>query len=142
MLTVAAAPLRIPKALTIGCGMRSAGWLMLKLVRDLSVWAPQYLSAGTWTSPKASVSALVSAILYVDAVKFLWVMMLAVIALGAKAKECCADLEVKLERAREGYETFIHAEVTRPAAPEVALAERDASIVTVCAVQLFSREKG
>ena len=58
-------------------------------------------------------------------------MKLGEIALGARAEGCCADLEVRLERAREGYETFIHAEVTRPAAPEVALAERDASIVAV-----------
>ena len=38
---------------------------MLKLPRDRSVWAPQYLSAGTWTSPKASLSALVLAAILV-----------------------------------------------------------------------------
>lgn len=42
--------------------MRSCGWLILKFSRDRSVCAPQYLSAGTSTSPNASVSALVSAI--------------------------------------------------------------------------------
>lgn len=35
MFTVAAAPLRIPKALTMGGGIRSCGWLISKLVRDL-----------------------------------------------------------------------------------------------------------
>ncbi len=39
----------------------------MKFSNDLSVCAPQYLSAGTRTSPKASVSALVSAILFVVA---------------------------------------------------------------------------
>ncbi len=65
MLTVAAAPLRIPKALTMGGGMRSWGWLMRKFSRDRSVWAPQYLSPGTWISPKASLSVRVEAILKV-----------------------------------------------------------------------------
>lgn len=69
MLTVAAAPLRMPKALTMGGGMRSCGWLILKFSSERSVCAPQYLSAATCTSPKASVSALVSAILEVDAWK-------------------------------------------------------------------------
>ena len=98
------------------------------------------MSAGTWTSPKASVSALVSAILYVDAVKFLRAMKLGEKALGARAEEYCADFAVKLERARaeEGYETFI-AEVTRPAAPAVALAERDASIAAVLLEKLCWR---
>lgn len=41
MLTVAAAPLRMPKALTMGGGMRSWGWFILKFSSDLSVWAPQ-----------------------------------------------------------------------------------------------------
>ena len=59
MFTVAAAPFKMPKALTIGGGMRSWGWLMRKLDKDRSVWAPQYLSAGTWISPKASLSVLV-----------------------------------------------------------------------------------
>lgn len=35
MFTVAAAPLRMPKALTIGGGMRSWGWLILKFESDL-----------------------------------------------------------------------------------------------------------
>lgn len=35
MFTVAAAPFRIPKALTTGSGMRSWGWLMSKLPREL-----------------------------------------------------------------------------------------------------------
>lgn len=43
--------------------MRSWGWLIRKFSRDRSVWAPQYLSAGTWISPKASLSVLVAAIL-------------------------------------------------------------------------------
>lgn len=60
MLTVAAAPLRIPKALMIGGGMRSWGWLMRKFSSERSVCAPQYLSAGTWISPKASLSVRVS----------------------------------------------------------------------------------
>jgi hypothetical protein len=37
MLTVAAAPFKMPKALTIGGGMRSCGWLILKFSRDRSV---------------------------------------------------------------------------------------------------------
>jgi hypothetical protein len=61
MFTVAAAPLRMPKALMMGGGMRSWGWLMRKFSSDRSVCAPQYLSAGTWISPKASVSARVAA---------------------------------------------------------------------------------
>ena len=72
MLTVAAAPFRIPNALTIGGGIRSCGWLILKFSRERSVWAPQYLSAGTWTSPKASVSALVSAMERAVQVKYLY----------------------------------------------------------------------
>ena len=60
MFTVAAAPLRIPKALIIGGGMRSCGWLMRKFSSERSVCAPQYLSAGTWISPKASLSVRVS----------------------------------------------------------------------------------
>lgn len=35
MLTVAAAPLRIPNALTMGAGIRSWGWLILKLPSEL-----------------------------------------------------------------------------------------------------------
>jgi len=31
----------------------------LKFSNDRSVWAPQYLSEGTWSSPKASLSVLV-----------------------------------------------------------------------------------
>jgi hypothetical protein len=61
MLTVAAAPFRMPKAFTIGGGMRSCGWLILKFSRERSVWAPQYLSAGTLISPKASLSVRVDA---------------------------------------------------------------------------------
>lgn len=60
MFTTAAAPLRIPNARMMGGGMRSWGWLILKLERDRSVCAPQYLSAGTWTGPKASVSVRVA----------------------------------------------------------------------------------
>ena len=52
--------------------MRSCGWLILKFSNDRSVCAPQYLSAGTCTSPNASVSARVAAILYAVAWKFLW----------------------------------------------------------------------
>lgn len=55
--------MRIPKAFTMGKGIRSCGWLMRKLDSDLSVCAPQYLSAATWISPKASDSLLVAAIL-------------------------------------------------------------------------------
>jgi hypothetical protein len=76
MFTVAAAPLRIPKALMIGGGMRSWGWLMRKFSRERSVCAPQYLSAGTWISPKASLSVLVSAILAGDVDRYLWVVVL------------------------------------------------------------------
>ena len=53
----------------MGGGIRSWGWLILKFSNDRSVCAPQYLSAGTWTSPKASVSALVSAIVFAVAWK-------------------------------------------------------------------------
>jgi hypothetical protein len=65
MLTVAAAPLRMPKARTMGGGMRSWGWLILKFSSERSVWAPQYLSEGTWISPKASLSVRVLAMLLV-----------------------------------------------------------------------------
>ena len=41
MFTVAAAPLRMPKARTTGGGMRSCGWLILKFSNDRSVCAPQ-----------------------------------------------------------------------------------------------------
>ena len=56
MFTVAAAPFKMPKALTMGGGMRSCGWLILKFSNDRSVCAPQYLSSCTWISPKASLS--------------------------------------------------------------------------------------
>lgn len=72
--------------------------------------------------------------------KFLRVMKLVERALGAKAEEYCVDFAVKLERVRaeEVCETFI-AEVTRPAAPAVALAERDASIAAVLLEKLCWR---
>lgn len=54
--------------------MRSWGWLIRKFSRERSVWAPQYLSEGTWTSPKASVSVLVAAIVIDEAWKYLWVV--------------------------------------------------------------------
>lgn len=57
----------MPKARTMGGGMRSCGWLILKFSSDRSVCAPQYLSDGTWISPKASVSVRVEAILLVNA---------------------------------------------------------------------------
>ncbi len=60
MFTVAAAPFRMPNALTMGGGMRSCGWLMRKFSRERSVCAPQYRSAATCTAPKASVSVLVA----------------------------------------------------------------------------------
>lgn len=66
MLTVAAAPFRMPNALTMGGGMRSWGWFILKFSSDRSVCAPQYLSAGTWISPNASLSVRVEAMLRVD----------------------------------------------------------------------------
>lgn len=65
MLTVAAAPLRTPKARTTPSGILSFGRLMLKLPKDLCVCAPQYLSDWTSIGPKASVSVLVLAILMV-----------------------------------------------------------------------------
>lgn len=74
MFTVAAAPFRIPNALMMGGGIRSWGWLMRKFSRDRSVWAPQYLSPGTWISPKASLSVLVAAILVDEAWKNLAVL--------------------------------------------------------------------
>lgn len=75
-----------------------------------------------------------------DDVKFLRAMKLGVTALGVRAEEHCADFAVKLERVRteEGYETFI-AKVTRPAAPAVAPAERDASIAVVLLEKLCWR---
>jgi len=72
MLTVAAAPLRMPKARTMGGGMRSWGWLILKFSSERSVCAPQYLSDGTWISPKASLSVRVLAILVVTLNWRLW----------------------------------------------------------------------
>src|SRR5437016_1061616 len=73
MLTVAAAPFKMPNALMMGGGMRSWGWLMRKFSSERSVWAPQYLSAGTWISPKASLSVLVlAAILVALPWKYLW----------------------------------------------------------------------
>ena len=72
-LTLAAAPFRMPKALTMGGGMRSWGWLMREFSSERSVWAPQYLSAGTLISPKASLSVLVlAAILTEPTWKYLW----------------------------------------------------------------------
>lgn len=59
MLTVAAAPFRMPNARTTGGGIRSCGWLILKFSNDRSVCAPQYLFAGTWMGPKASDSVRV-----------------------------------------------------------------------------------
>jgi hypothetical protein len=50
--------------------MRSCGWLILKFSSDRSVWAPQYLSDCTWTSPKASLSVRV--LTMVRAVKLNW----------------------------------------------------------------------
>jgi len=80
MFTVAAAPFRMPKALTMGGGIRSWGWLMRKFSRERSVWAPQYLSAATWTSPKASLSVLVVvAILAVLAWKYLCCLRLVLV---------------------------------------------------------------
>lgn len=61
MFTFAAAPLRMPNARTMGGGMRSCGWLILKFSSDRSVCAPQYLSLGTWIWPKASLSVRVAA---------------------------------------------------------------------------------
>lgn len=72
MLTVAAAPFKMPKARTMGGGMRSWGWLILKFSSERSVWAPQYLSAGTWISPKASDSALVLAMVEVTLNRRVW----------------------------------------------------------------------
>jgi len=68
MFTVAAAPFRIPNARTIGGGIRSCGWLILKFSRDLSVCAPQYLSDGTFISPKASLSVRIE-----EAIAAVWV---------------------------------------------------------------------
>ena len=45
--------------------MRSWGWLILKFSSERSVWAPQYLSLGTWSSPKASLSVRVLAMVEV-----------------------------------------------------------------------------
>ncbi len=63
-----------------------------------------------------------------EAVKFLRVVKLGAKALGATVEEYWEDLAMRLEIEREGFEDF-RALVTRPAAPEVALAERDASIL-------------
>jgi len=41
----------------------------LKFSNDRSVWAPQYLSEGTWSSPKASLSVLVEEDILVDWLK-------------------------------------------------------------------------
>lgn len=82
MLTVAAAPLRMPKARTMGGGMRSWGWLMRKFSSERSVWAPQYLSAGTWTSPKASLSVRVAAAMLLAVV---WMPLL---AMERRARVC------------------------------------------------------
>lgn len=60
----------MPKARTMGGGMRSWGWLMRKFSSERSVWAPQYLSAGTWISPKASLSVLVLAMVAVVALNW------------------------------------------------------------------------
>lgn len=65
MLTVAAAPLRMPKAFTTPSGIFSCGRLMLKLPSERCVCAPQYFEFSTSTGPKASDSVLVLAILMV-----------------------------------------------------------------------------
>ena len=72
MFTVAAAPFNIPNARTIGGGIRSCGWLILKFPNERCVCAPQYLLLSTWSSPKASVSVRVDA---------------AILAVFAKARE-------------------------------------------------------
>lgn len=87
MFTVAAAPFRMPKALTMGGGMRSWGWLMRKFSSDRSVCAPQYLSLGTWTSPKASVSVLVPAMVIDEAWKYLELLRLRNDVGGAREEE-------------------------------------------------------
>lgn len=69
--------------------MRSWGWLMRKFSRERSVCAPQYLSAGTWISPKASLSVRVEAILICDVERYLEVVLLV---------EVCRELELVLER--------------------------------------------
>jgi len=43
----------------------------LKFSNDRSVCAPQYLSEGTWSSPKASLSVLVDSDILVDWLKYL-----------------------------------------------------------------------
>ena len=54
----AAAAFSIPKARTISSGMVSIPTPMGKFSRLRWVWAPQYLSAGTRTSPMESCSIL------------------------------------------------------------------------------------
>ena len=70
-LALAAAPLSIPKAFIISSGIVSSPTPIRKLLRLLSVCAPQYLSAGTLTSPIESCSVrysisyyLVSSLIY------------------------------------------------------------------------------
>lgn len=74
--------------------MRSCGWLILKFSNDRSVCAPQYLSAGTCTSPKASVSARVAAILYAVA----WKVRSKRGCRDREAARDAANVEDKLER--------------------------------------------
>ena len=56
LLTIAADNFTIPRALTRGIGIFSTP--ILKFLRDLCVWAPQYLLLSTLIGPKASDSCL------------------------------------------------------------------------------------
>ena len=95
MLTVAAAPLRIPNALTMGGGMRSWGWLMRKFSSERSVCAPQYLSPGTWISPKASLSvrvvagAMMRAVLWKPLLRLPVMMMVELDDEEPRRRRCC-----------------------------------------------------
>ena len=109
--------------------MRSCGWLILKFSRDLSVWAPQYLSDGTWISPKASDSVLVPAIFVAEAWKFLLAKELlkdtADLAANAFGDDAIAERGVKclgaVQRARA---VVLGAAESGAATAELTLADR------------------
>lgn len=114
--------------------MRSCGWLILKFSRDLSVWAPQYLSEGTWTSPKASDSVLVEAMCDEEALKYREAeeALREAVDLAAKALE-----EEAIETRGEGCLEAVHRALavalgpadSGPARAELTLADRNMMIV-------------
>jgi hypothetical protein len=104
----------------------------LKFSNDRSVCAPQYLSPGTCTSPKASVSALASTILYDVAWKF------------REKRGCVEKFESLWELAKEedGVVVYIERAVedtgfNLPAVEEVDLEEVEMKLLREAALEVL-----